>query len=66
MVFNSGFHGQISPCIQKQIVSILQTLVSKVIFSVQPVQQQTNSSNCGVFAIAFLVKLLFGGDPTAV
>lgn len=66
MVFDSGFHGQISPCIQKQTASILRTLVNKVIFSVQPVQQQTNSSDCGVFAIAFLVELLFGGDPTTV
>ena len=66
MVFDSGFHGQISPCIQKQTASILRTLASKVIFSVQPVQQQTNSCDCGVFAIAFLVDLLFGVDPTTV
>ena len=66
MVFDSGFHGQISPCVQKQTASILRILVSKMIFSVQPVQQQTNSDDCGVFAIAFLVELLFGGDPTTV
>ena len=34
--------------------------------SVQPVQQQTYSSDCGVFAIAFLVEFLFGGDPTTI
>ena len=30
------------------------------------VQQQSNSSNCGIFAIAFAVCLVFGIDPSHV
>ena len=65
-LYDSDFHGKISPKVQKQTASILRTQVDKIIFSVQPVQQQTNSNDCGVFAVAFLVELLFGGDPTTV
>ena len=28
-----------------------------------PVQQQTNASDCGLFAIAFATSLVFGYDP---
>ena len=31
-----------------------------------PVHQQEGSEDCGVFAIAFAVELVFGGDPRAV
>ena len=31
-----------------------------------PVQQQTNGSDCGIFAIAFSTCLVFGEDPTFV
>ena len=31
-----------------------------------PVQQQTNGSDCGVFAIAFSTCLVFGEDPTFI
>jgi len=65
-VFDSLYHGQLSPSIQKQTAAILCTEVNKIIFSIQCVQQQPNANDCGVFAIAFLVELLFGGDPTKV
>lgn len=29
-----------------------------------PVQEQTNDKDCGVFAIAFAVELVFEGDPS--
>ena len=32
----------------------------------KPVQQQTNGSDCGVFAIAFATCLVFGEDPTFI
>mgnify|MGYP000008269787 FL=1 len=32
----------------------------------KPVQQQTNGSDCGVFAIAFATCLVFGVDPTFI
>ena len=47
-------------------MSILRTSVDKIIFFVQSVQQQMNTSDCGVFAIVFLVEFLFDGDPTTV
>ena len=64
--FDSNYHGKISSSVQKQIASILCTPVDNIIFSVQSVQQQMNTSDCGVFAIAFLVKCLFDGNPTTV
>lgn len=45
---------------------LIKLYFDKVIFSVQFVQQQMNTSDCGIFAIEFRVKLLFGGDPTTV
>lgn len=65
-VYNSLYHGQLSPSIQKQTAAILRTEVNKIIFSIQCVQQQPNTNDCGVFAIAFLVELLFHGDPNKV
>ena len=32
----------------------------------KPVQQQTNGSDCGVFAVAFATCLVFGVDPTYI
>ena len=32
----------------------------------KPVQQQTNGSGCGVFAVAFATCLVFGVDPTFI
>ncbi|PFX12745.1 hypothetical protein AWC38_SpisGene23247 [Stylophora pistillata] len=32
----------------------------------KPVQQQTNGSDCGVFAVAFATSLVFGVDPTFI
>ena len=31
--------------------------------NIMPVQQQTNSVDCGTFAMAFLTYILFGEDP---
>lgn len=65
-LFDSLYDGRISKYLQKQTAAIMRTSTPEVIFSVQNVQQQPNSNDCGVFSIAFLVELLFGGDPTAV
>ena len=32
----------------------------------ETVQKQTNSSECGLLAVAFLVEILFHGDPSKV
>lgn len=32
----------------------------------KPVQQQTNGSDCGIFAVAFASCLAFGVDPTFI
>ena len=47
-------------------MAIMRTGAPEIVFSVQCVQQQPNGKDCGVFSIAILVELLFGGDPTTV
>lgn len=43
----------------------MRTSAPDIVFCfVQCVQQQPNENDCGVFSIAFLVELLFGGDPS--
>lgn len=32
----------------------------------EPVQRQNGSDDCGLFAVAFIVELLSGGDPSTV
>ena len=62
-VYDSLFRGQLSPNIQKQTAAILRSEATEITFSVQSVQQQPNVNDCGVFAIAFLVDLLFKVHP---
>ena len=40
------------------------TLSNLILTKVQPVQQQSNQVDCGVFSIAFLVTLALGDNPT--
>ena len=52
----------IHPDLQKQILA----LYGKRLVRVPPVQIQKGSTDCGCFAIAFCVSLLYGDDPTTL
>ena len=58
--------GSFHPAVEKQIACIMIIGGEKVEVHVQPVQQQTNSVDCGMFAIAFATGILHGEDVTQV
>ena len=49
--------------VKKQIASLLLSPERKIAIEVKDVQQQTNNTDCGVFAIAYATALCFGHDP---
>ena len=63
-LYDSYFHEVISQEIEDQTNDLLGG--SLVALDFVPVQQQSNHSDCGVFAIAFAASLAFGTDPSHV
>ena len=63
-LYDSLFHDAISQEIEDQANDLLGGRLLKLDFV--PCQQQTNGSDCGVFAIAFAVALAIATDPTHV
>ena len=63
-LYDSLFHDVISQEIEDQTNDLLGG--SLVALDIVSVQQQTNDSDCGVFAIAFATSLAFGTDPKHV
>ena len=63
-LYDSLFHDVISQEVEDQTNDLLGGNLVSVEFV--PVQQQTNDSDCGVFAIAFAVSLALGTDPMHV
>lgn len=63
-LYGSLFHDVISQEIEDQTNDLLGGDLVSLEFV--PVQQQTNDSDCGVFAIAFAVSLALGTDPMHV
>ena len=55
-------HGMVTNHVKKQVASILYEKTPEIVLNVKSVQQQQNGTDCGVFAIAFLVSLLNGDD----
>ena len=49
----------------KQIASILHAPSSQILLHLERVQMQSNSVDCGVYAIAFLTDLCYGKDPAS-
>ena len=49
--------------IRQQICALMQADEDVLKINVMPVQQQTNSVNCGIFAMVFLTCILLDEDP---
>ncbi|XP_019636874.1 PREDICTED: uncharacterized protein LOC109479362 [Branchiostoma belcheri] len=63
-LYDSLYHDAVSQEVEEQTDDLLGgNLVS---IDYVPVQQQTNSSDCGVFSVAFAVCLVFANDPRHV
>ena len=63
-LYDSLFRGRIPIFVKKQIASLLHEESRSFKIIVPDVQRQNNYDDCGVFAIAFLVSLLHGLDPS--
>ena len=64
--YDSQSNGNIPRVFLHQICNITQPATNTVSVKVQPVQQQSNQVDCGVFSIAFAVTLSLGDNPALV
>ena len=60
------YHGRISMSAKKQIASLLSEQSPSVTINIPHLHYQPNYVDWGVFAIAFLVSLLFNQDPATL
>ena len=60
-LFDSLYHDIISQEVEDQVKDLLADSFQKLEYT--PCQQQTNGSDCGVFAIAFATSLVLGSTP---
>lgn len=65
-IYDSLYCGNIPSHVVKQICSIVHYMGRELCIRVAAVQQQTNGTNCGLFAIANATSLLHGIDPETV
>ena len=61
--YDSLFSGRINDFVKQQICALMEADMDVLKINVLPVQQQTNSVDCGISAIAFLTCILFYEDP---
>ena len=61
--YDSLDRGNINMAVKKQIACIMKEECQKLTIHIQPVQQQSNGSDCGLLALAFITSLLHGQDP---
>ena len=64
--FDSLFHGRVKDTIKLQICKIMKCKSSTLTINVQPVQQQTNSVDCGIFSVAFMYYQLCGKNVSLI
>ena len=57
-----SFSWEVSPDVAKQITAFSFCDLPEILVEIKRVQQQTNSVDCGLFAIAFATSLAFGED----
>ena len=62
-IFDSLFVNKLSYEVKKQIASIIQTKHNQIELKLEKTQQQQNTTDCGIFAIAFATDLCHGIDP---
>ncbi len=65
-LYDSLNGGAVQPAIRKQLAAIVYEQDPEIRVEIEPVQKQTNSTDCGVYAIAFATSLLYGHDPADV
>ena len=63
-VYDSLSNGKVSSDLASQIAAFSMCKSAEIILEIKSVQQQTNSVDCGLFAIAFATSLAHGEDPT--
>ena len=63
-LYDSLFRGRIPIFVKKQIASLLHEESRSFKIIVPGVQRQNNYDDCGVFAVAFLVSILHGLNPS--
>ena len=65
-LYDSLYNGSISSSTKKQIAGLLFESSPSITINIPHVHYQPNYVDCGVFAIAFLVSLLFNHDPATL
>ena len=61
--YNDSLYPSVSSATMRTIASLLFSPASELVVKVMGVQRQSNSSDCGVFAIAFAFDICSGHDP---
>jgi len=64
-VFDSAY-SQVPFDVKKQIVSIIKSQHDKINLKVEKIRQQTNNTDCGIYAIAFATEVCHGNNPADV
>ena len=58
--------GTVTEKVAKQIFDLSFCESDNLNINLKPVQQQTNGTNCGIFAIAYALSIVHGIDPTTI
>ena len=62
-VYDSMMNLEVSLATQLDICQFLKPEADRIIFDVMNVEQQQNTHDCGIYAIAFATELAYGHDP---
>ena len=65
-IYDSGSPSSISVEIQNMVCSMMKPKSSMLTFEIVNVQSQSNSYDCGVFAIAFATEIAHGNNPVSM